>query len=168
MEAIISKIIHWVYFIFKYLLMFIMVEIALIISVSICCRYFLNSPIYWAEEVTRYSFVWATFIGAACAYKRRELVSMSVFINMLGPRRRRWLMLVLELIMAGFLCVAAVFGVKMTLVVRQQMAVATQISMAYLYIVVPLSCSFMFLCSLANIHAMWRKKQLQSTWGENW
>jgi TRAP-type C4-dicarboxylate transport system permease small subunit len=168
MEAILTKITDAFYLLCKYLLIFLMVEIAIVISVSICFRYFFSSPIYWAEEVTRYSFVWATFIGAACAYKRRELVCMSMFANMLSPDIRRRLMLTLEIIMTGFLSVATVFGVKMAIVVSPQLAVATQISMSYLYIVVPISCFFMLLCSIANIFAMGKRKQLLPTWGEDW
>lgn len=168
MEELLTKITDIFYLICKYLLMFFMIEIAFVISVSICFRYFLSSPIYWAEEVTRYSFVWATFIGAACAYKRRELVCMSVFTNMLPTEIRRRLMLILEAIIAGFLGLATYFGVTMTIVVAPQMAVATQISISYLYIVVPISCFFMFLCSISNIFALGIRKQVLPTWGEDW
>jgi TRAP-type C4-dicarboxylate transport system permease small subunit len=140
--------------IFKYLLIFFMIEITLVIFISVISRYFLNSPIYWAEEVTRYSFVWATFLGAACAYRRKELVSMSVVINALSEKYRHWVQLVLELIILVFLVLSVVFGIKMTMVVSPQLAVSTRVSMAWLYTVVPISCGFMFLICIVNIYRL--------------
>jgi TRAP-type C4-dicarboxylate transport system permease small subunit len=140
--------------IFKYLLIFFMIEITLVIFISVISRYFLNSPIYWAEEVTRYSFVWATFLGAACAYRRKELVAMSVVINALSEKYRHWVQLVLELIILVFLLLSVVFGIKMTMVVSPQLAVSTRVSMAWLYTVVPISCGFMFLICIENIYRL--------------
>ncbi len=82
---------------FQIILILFMVEITLVISIAVVSRYFMNSPVYWAEEVTRYSFVWATFLGAACAYRRNELVSMSVIVNALSPENKRRVLLVLEI-----------------------------------------------------------------------
>ncbi len=142
--------------VFQYILIFFMVEITLVISMSVVSRYFMNSPVYWAEEVTRYSFVWATFIGAACAYRQKELVSMSVVLNALSKINRKRVLLVLELIVAAFLVVAIFFGTSMAVVVKPQLAVSTRVSLAWLYSVVPISCGFMFLCCLENIYTLVR------------
>ena len=142
---------------FQALLILFMVEITLVISIAVVSRYFMNSPVYWAEEVTRYSFVWATFLGAACAYRRNELVSMSVIVNALSPENRRRVLLVLEIVIGLFLALAMVFGIGMARVVSPQLAVSTQISMAWLYSVVPLSFFFMFLCAVEKICDRLRK-----------
>ncbi len=136
---------------FRILLIFFMVEITAVISIAVFSRYFMNSPVYWAEEVTRYSFVWATFLGAACAYRRKELVSMTVIVNALPAASQRYIFLVLEGIITVFLVLAVVFGIRMAMVVSPQLAVSTRISMAWLYAVVPLSAVFMLLCSLENM-----------------
>lgn len=142
--------------VFQYILIFFMVEITLVISMSVVSRYFMNSPVYWAEEVTRYSFVWATFIGAACAYRQKELVSMSVVLNALSRINRKRVSLVLEIIVAVFLVLAIFYGTSMAVVVKPQLAVSTRVSLAWLYSVVPISCSFMFLCCLENIYTLVR------------
>ena len=138
--------------VFQYILIFFMVEITLVISMSVVSRYFMNSPVYWAEEVTRYSFVWATFLGAACAYRQGELVSMTVVLNALSEMNQKRARLLLEIIIGIFLVMAIVFGIRMAGVVAPQLTVSTRISMAYLYGVVPVSCLFMLLCCIENIH----------------
>ena len=136
---------------FQWILIFLMVEITLVITAAVISRYFFNDPIYWAEEVTRYSFVWATFLGAACAYRRKELVSMSMFINSLPQNLRHWVLLIIESLITLFLVLAVAAGIKMAKVVAPQLAVSTRISLVWLYAVVPVSCSFMFFCALDNI-----------------
>ena len=137
--------------VFRYLLIFFMVEITFVISLAVISRYFLNSPIYWAEEVTRYAFVWATFLGAGCAYRQKELVAMSVVLNALSPMARNLVQLILEIIIGCFLVLAVIFGIKMTKVVAPQLAVSTRISLAWLYCVVPISCAFMLMTCIENI-----------------
>ncbi len=141
---------------FRILLIFFMVEITAVISIAVFSRYFMNSPVYWAEEVTRYSFVWATFLGAACAFRRKELVSMTVIVNALSPASQRFISLVLEGIITAFLALAVVFGIRMAMVVSPQLAVSTRISLAWLYAVVPLSAVFMLLCSVENMMDLFR------------
>ncbi|MBU0971902.1 MAG: TRAP transporter small permease [Proteobacteria bacterium] len=137
--------------IFQFFLIFFMVEITLVISIAVVSRYFMNAPIYWAEEVIRYSFVWATFLGAACAFRQGELVAMSVVLNALSDRNQKLARLLLEIIIGFFLVVTLVFGIQMAQVVAPQLTVSTRVSMAWLYGVVPVSCTFMLLCCIDNI-----------------
>lgn len=153
--------------IFELLLILLLIEITGIISISVFSRYFLNAPIYWAEEVTRYSFVWATFIGAGCAFRRRELVSMSILFNALPPFFKKWLLFILELVMFFFLAAATIYGVNMVAIVFPQLAVATRISMSYLYIVIPISCGFMLMCSLENLLTLIKGDKPVLAWGED-
>jgi TRAP-type C4-dicarboxylate transport system permease small subunit len=32
-------------------------------------RYFLNNPLIWGEEISRYTMIWGTMIGVALAYR---------------------------------------------------------------------------------------------------
>ena len=140
--------------VFGLTLILFMVEITLVISIGVISRYFMNSPVYWAEEVTRYSFVWATFLGAACAFRRKELVAMSVLLDALSEKNQTRVKLVMELVIGVFLASALVFGIRMAMVVSPQLAVSTRVSMAWLYGVVPVSCFYMLLCSIENIHGL--------------
>ena len=85
MESTLTPLSNVVYRVCKYMVILLTVEITLVISANIFGRYILDASIYWAEEVVRYSFVWATFIGATCAYKQRALISMSVLTHWFSP-----------------------------------------------------------------------------------
>ena len=134
MERVLERTSDLIFLICKYILIFLIVEIAAIIGANIFGRYFLNMSIYWAEEVTRYSFVWATFLGAACAYKQRGLVSMSVMVHKMPPQLRRKVGLVLDAAMGVFLFIAFVYGIKLTLAVVNQRSASLEISKSIVYI----------------------------------
>ena len=42
---------------------------------NVVARYFFNNPLEWAEEFSRYSFIWIVFLGAAyCTKSNRRIV----------------------------------------------------------------------------------------------
>jgi TRAP-type C4-dicarboxylate transport system permease small subunit len=49
-------------------------------------RYFLNSPLIWGEEISRYTMIWGTMIGVALAYRAGHHIAIGVFADAL-PRR---------------------------------------------------------------------------------
>ena len=48
-------------------------------------RYLLNSPLIWAEEVSRYTMVWGTLIGVALAYRAMQHITINIVVEVL-PR----------------------------------------------------------------------------------
>ena len=168
MERVLERTSDLIFLICKYILIFLIVEIAAIIGANIFGRYFLNMSIYWAEEVTRYSFVWATFLGAACAYKQRGLVSMSVMVHKMPPQLRRKVGLVLDAAMGVFLFIAFVYGIKLTLAVVNQRSASLEISMSIVYICIPLGCLCMLIFNLTQVVSVLKNKQTLPIWGEDW
>ena len=168
MERLLQRTSDLLFLIFKYILILLVVEIAAIIGANIFGRYFLNISIYWAEEVTRYSFVWATFLGAACAYRQRGLVSMSVLVHKMSPQLRLKVGLVLDAAMGVFLLLAFVYGIQLTLAVINQQSASLEISMSIVYICIPLSSLGMLIFNLTQVVSVLKDKQPLSIWGEDW
>lgn len=166
MESALTRISDGVYGICKFMLILLTVEISLVISANIFGRYILDASLYWAEEVVRYSFVWATFIGATCAYKQRALISMSVLTHKLSPEMRWKIGLVLDAVMGLFLLISFIFGVKLTIAVLHQRSASLEISMAIVYICIPLSCLFMLLFNLDQMFTVLKHKRPLTIWGE--
>ena len=168
METVLERTSDFIFLIFKYLLILLIVEIATIIGANIFGRYFLDISIYWAEEVTRYSFVWATFLGAACAYRQRGLVSMSVMVHKMSPQWRLKVGLMLDAAMGVFLLIGFVYGVRLTLAVINQQSASLEISMSIVYICIPLSCLCMLIFNLTQVISVLKSKQPLPIWGEDW
>jgi len=166
MESALTPFSNVVYRVCKYMVILLTVEITLVISANIFGRYILDASIYWAEEVVRYSFVWATFIGATCAYKQRALISMSVVTHWFSPGLRWKIGLVLDAVVGLFLLISFVFGVRLTLAVLHQRSASLEISMAIVYTCIPLSCLFMLLFNLDQFFTVLKQRRPLAIWGE--
>jgi TRAP-type C4-dicarboxylate transport system permease small subunit len=49
-------------------------------------RYLFNSPLIWAEEISRYAMVWGTMIGVALAYRAMQHISITIVVDSLPTR----------------------------------------------------------------------------------
>ena len=54
--------------------------------VQVVCRYFLEFPLYWSEELIRYLFVWTTFLGAGVATARGLHIEIDILSTIVGKK----------------------------------------------------------------------------------
>lgn len=52
-----------------------------LIFVQVLCRYVLQSPLSWSEELARYLFIWLTFCGASVAFYEGTHIKVSYFVE---------------------------------------------------------------------------------------
>ena len=168
MVRALNKLSDLIFLVCKVLLICLSVEITVIIGANIFGRYILQSSLYWAEEVTRYSFVWMTFFGAACAYKQRGLVSMSVLTHRIRPDLRWRVGLIIDLVMTVFMLIAFVYGTILTAAVYRQTSASLIIPMTYVYLCLPLSFLFMLVFNLTQIVTVLKSRKPLPIWGEEW
>lgn len=68
------------------LVVLLLVNIVVNILAQVISRYFFGKPLVWVEEVATYSFIWATFLGAALALKHDRHVRIETFVGRLPER----------------------------------------------------------------------------------
>lgn len=56
-----------------------------LVLMNVFLRYFMNTGIYWSEEVATTCFVWCVFVGSAAAYKNGAHLGVDVLVKKL-PR----------------------------------------------------------------------------------
>jgi TRAP-type C4-dicarboxylate transport system permease small subunit len=110
----------------------------------------------WTEEIARYFSIYAIFIGAAVAsrdmlHPHLGLLMGTIKRTSLGGRIFPWLErgnLVLEAIILVFVFVQ---GIELAIAVRGQTAPASQISMAWPYLGIPVGICFMMVYHCRHI-----------------
>ena len=96
-------------------------------------RYALNDPLFWTEEMVRYTTVWLTFVGAAAASLYGDHMDMNLFLEVKNARFQAWHQAFLQLIVLGF-CVLMIWqGTLFCLLNGMQTAPATGLPMVYVY-----------------------------------
>ena len=119
-------------------------------------RYFLGDPLVWSDELARYLFVWASFLGWIIAARRRSHLSIDMAAARLAPRGQAALRLVGALAAIAFAAVLLFYGWRIT---ERNLDVDTTtlfFSMGVVYAIVPLAAFAVGLYALADARAAFR------------
>jgi TRAP-type C4-dicarboxylate transport system permease small subunit len=119
-------------------------------------RYVLNNSLVWAEELSRYLFVWTVCLGAAMGVERGSHVSVDSLLASLPRRAQAVVALGIECGVLAFLLVVLVQGAKLTLFGLQSFSLAMQIPMAWVYAALPVGAVLMGLYTLRRMGRCWR------------
>ncbi|MFK5041613.1 TRAP transporter small permease [Glaesserella parasuis] len=93
----------------EFLVVIILSTMACLVFLNVVLRYGFNSSINITEEVSRYLFVWLTFLGAILAFSDNQHVSVTMLTDKLSPTTRHILHLFTDSIML-FCCYLIVQG----------------------------------------------------------
>jgi TRAP-type C4-dicarboxylate transport system permease small subunit len=77
-------------------------------------RYVLGSSLSWSEEVSRYMFVWLSYLGAYVAILRNAHIGVDYVTSRLSPQAVRALNVAVALTIIGTLIFVAYHGVFLT------------------------------------------------------
>jgi len=72
----------------EFLLILLLSAMALMVFVNVIMRYGFNSGINVSEELSRYFFVWLTFIGAVVAFREHSHLGIETLVMFLSRRGR--------------------------------------------------------------------------------
>ena len=96
----------------KWILIVAMLNIVVLVLVQIFFRYVLNDSLIFPETITKWSMVWAGYIGASIALRDKEHVAITLFVGLFAPQKRFWFQLATQLIVLLFIVMFFYLGVK--------------------------------------------------------
>lgn len=65
---------------------------------NVLLRQLFNSGITWAEELSRFLFVWLVFLGAIVALKKNQHIVVDLFIEKMNPKMTKFFKVVSSLL----------------------------------------------------------------------
>ncbi|WP_319533618.1 TRAP transporter small permease [uncultured Cohaesibacter sp.] len=120
-----------------------------IICANVVMRYVASDPIFWAEELSNFLFVWAGFLSCAYILAEDRHIRVTLFVNLLPPMAQTWINLVLSIVLVVMFgsfvwpCIVALESMNVT--------AALQISETYPYSILPLSMGLCCVHSLVHV-----------------
>ena len=111
---------------------------------NVGARYLFNSPIQWAEELSRYSFIWLVFLGAAICTKRKRHIAIDS-LHLILPRRVRLLLLTLIDVAIIGLMVVIIYYSWVLIGSATHPTAELKVPQYMVYLVVPLSASLILI-----------------------
>ncbi|HEV8310176.1 MAG TPA: TRAP transporter small permease [Methylomirabilota bacterium] len=131
------------------LLLFLMVAI---VVVGVFYRYVLDASLAWYDEFASYLLVWLTFYGAVVVSYHRRQISFETLAESLGPRGRRAVMIVAELLVLAFQVILTYYGWVALDAMAFDIAVSIPwVRMTWIYSVLPISGALMLLISVLQL-----------------
>lgn len=130
--------------------------IAVVIAVSVVWRYGLNSALSWSEEITKYAMIWLAFIGSPLALPAGGHVGVDVLPNALPARARHALVGSVMLVVVGLMAAFVHYGTRFAWNGRVQvMAMVGDVSMAWVFVAIPLGSAVLGLVALELAGRHW-------------
>ncbi|MFJ7938797.1 TRAP transporter small permease [Peribacillus sp. NPDC096622] len=121
---------------------------------NVVLRYFFNSGITWSEEMSRYLFIWLTFLGAIGTFKNKEHLGVDMVIKRLPNKMKKVVLVISDLMMLFVLILILDGSWKMTLINIDSTAPATGMPLAFVYgtgILVSVSMGSMIIFNLYRV-----------------
>ncbi|MCF0104509.1 MAG: TRAP transporter small permease [Eggerthellaceae bacterium] len=123
---------------------------------QIITRYLLNAPSTWSEELLTYAFVWMVMFGSAFIFGKREHMRMSFIADKIKGTTRRLLESFIELLIDIFsVMVMIAGGTFITNLTFPQVTASLGITMAYIYVIIPISGVLILVYSIFNLIEIW-------------
>jgi TRAP-type C4-dicarboxylate transport system permease small subunit len=129
----------------------LLAAIFVILILQIAFRYVLNAPLVWTEELARYLYVWACYLGAAVALRRGNHIVIAFVLERLPPRPGAAVALGTQLLGLLFFGALTVLGLELMARTHTVEAITLPIPWSVIYAAAPVGATIMFLQTLESM-----------------
>lgn len=123
----------------------------IIVGTNVFFRYILNSSLGWADELSRFIFIWISFLGAVVAYQNNEHVGLDFVVAKITSPVLRSLIRLLGRVCILVVLVSLAYNGWLVAISSSSVSPALYIPMTYVYGVVPFSALLMCIICLIKI-----------------
>ena len=117
----------------RWLMVIALASMVVMVFGNVAMRYLFNSGITLSEELSRWLFVWMTFLGAVVALNDRGHLGTDALISRLSPTGQK-VCLLLSLLLMGWICALVLDGaLTQTRINAESTSAVMEVSMAWLY-----------------------------------
>ncbi|HAS73934.1 MAG TPA: TRAP transporter small permease [Clostridiales bacterium UBA8960] len=130
------KVLKWIDEHFEeYLLVFLLVMIACVMMLQIIMRYVFKASLSWAEELTRYCFVWSVFLSISFSIKKGSMLKIDAITSLMPKKMQKVLSILVEIIVFIFLLILLINSKEVItrLIKSGQTSPAMELPMYYVY-----------------------------------
>lgn len=136
---------HFIKKLDSFLGMTAMAFIILLACANVFMRYVVGRPWGWVEEITVFTFVWLTMLGASAVVHNEGHIAIDTLVQHCSPRWQRIINTFADLVVLVTLALLIYYGIELT--IRGQTKLTPILGLPYSYINVsfPVCCGFMFI-----------------------
>lgn len=122
-----------------------------VVAAAVFWRYVLNDSIVWAEELSRYLFVWISFLGGGLGVGTNIHVGVDSVVELMPARPKLVVQIAVELLIVAFTVVLIWVGWQFAMFGLRSDALLLPIKMGHVYMAVPAGGFVMLINVLLNL-----------------
>ena len=135
--------------------------ITVLVSVQVFARYVLNNTPPWSEELCRYLFVWASFLGACVATGRAAHLGVDSLVVRLPVGLREVLRHAVTALIVAFTGLLVWQGAALVPAMASQRSPSMGISLQYVFMAIPIAGAIMLALQLKVLVRAWASPGLR-------
>ena len=135
------------------ILAFVMAILVLDVLWQVASRYLFNAPSSFTDELAGFLLIWVGLLGAAYGTGTKIHLAIDLLPSKLNFRRRKYLEVVINSLIAVFALVIFVIGGTWLVYTRfylGQISAALELPLGYVYLVLPISGVLMIFYAVSN------------------
>lgn len=131
------KIIRWLdEHLEEYFLSTMLILIACVMMLQVIMRYVFNASLSWAEELSRYAFIWSALVSIGYSIKKRCILKVDTFVEAIPPKVKYVVITFVNAVVAAFFAYMAYYSVPAVgrVISYGQRSPALEIPMGWIYL----------------------------------
>ncbi len=130
----------------------------ILVTYQVFSRYVDFVPrLFWTEEISRFSFIWMLFLGAAVAVRRKSHFLIDILPLSIHERFGRNLEIVVLLVVLMVAATMVIGGVHFVEIGTKRISTAAGLPLAWIYLAIPVAGVSMVAFALEQLHASIRR-----------
>jgi TRAP-type transport system small permease protein len=130
---------------------FLMAVVCITVLLQILFRYFLNNPLIWSEELSRYLYIWICMIGWVIATKNRVHIRVNFFADMFPEKVQKLISLLNNILLIIFSAFLVYYGLILSIRNIHDSTITLYVSFFYVYLSAPLGALLLIIYSTLDI-----------------
>ncbi len=127
-----------------------------IVFLQVISRYVFSYTPSFAEELSRYLFVWVVFLSLPLVAKHGGHMAIETLTSRIKGAKLKFCRMLASIFSMCFLLIMVWNGIKMMQIAHFQTSPALVVPMSYVYAVIPFGCAIMFLYTVGDFITLLR------------
>jgi len=125
---------------------------------GVIMRYFLEKPVFWADEIATYFVIWGTFLGLSVALREKRHIQVVLLYDRL-PLKVRWVLSLFVSVLGTIFCIFFTYAgilLEQNYLMLGQTSLNSQTPLWIPYLIVPISVILFGLRFIAQLYELLR------------
>lgn len=123
----------------------LIIAITVVLFSNVIYRYFLNDPIYWANEASIFMMAWLTFLGGSLGLKYKSQASITFLVGRLTGKSKRIMSIITHILILFFIAYLLYISYDWIFSLSSTKSSSMRIPMWIPYLSVPVGLTFAFI-----------------------